>query len=295
MLTNVYRRARVSVRLRIRHRFPDRVVVRDVGGVRLAMPWVHRLADYSNAFPDYGRNLVDLAAALADGGPLRVVDVGANIGDSALQILDRVDARVLCVDGDPYWLDFLRRNTAAEPRVTVAAALIVSQPDAQALTPVRTAGTTHFVPGTATAVPQLTGEQLRASHPDFADVRLVKSDLDGFDARIVPMLAAAWHESAPVLFFEYDPALSRATGDARPEAIWQALADLGYTGGAVWDNFGRPLGRAAISALRDAASVLDGDRAQRGYDFWDVALAAAGDDRGHAALERLVPDRLPLG
>jgi hypothetical protein len=32
---------------------------------------------------------------------LRVLDVGANVGDSTAQILARFDAEVLCVEADP--------------------------------------------------------------------------------------------------------------------------------------------------------------------------------------------------
>ena len=81
------------------------------------MPWAHRLPDFAAATPTYGQNVVDLAERLATGvEPLQVIDVGANIGDTALQVLNRVDARVMCIEGDPYWLEWLRANTEGTPR-----------------------------------------------------------------------------------------------------------------------------------------------------------------------------------
>src|SRR5690242_14860117 len=100
----LWRRSRWAVRSLA----PEREVTRTVQGVELRMPWSHRLPDYAAAVPAYGQNVVRLAEALGGDHTLPVVDVGANIGDTALQVLHRVDARVLCVEGDPHWLTWLR-------------------------------------------------------------------------------------------------------------------------------------------------------------------------------------------
>jgi len=67
-------------------------VVREVQGVRLVLPWSHRLPDYATAGSSYGQNLVELARLLGAGPrPLTVMDVGANVGDSVLQILNATE------------------------------------------------------------------------------------------------------------------------------------------------------------------------------------------------------------
>ncbi len=50
----------------IRGLLGNRTVVRDVQGVRLAMPCSHRLPDYARMYPSYGQNLVALALGLGD-------------------------------------------------------------------------------------------------------------------------------------------------------------------------------------------------------------------------------------
>src|SRR6478609_8505601 len=116
---------------RLRRAWPDRVVRREVQGVELFLPWSHRLPDYAERFPAYGQNLVAVAEAVArdEVGPFVMVDVGANVGDSALQVLAKVDARVLCVEGDEYWLDYLHRNVDGEPRVRIVPALVLPDAD----------------------------------------------------------------------------------------------------------------------------------------------------------------------
>lgn len=298
MTSRLILRGRAALRERIRNLFGRRVVVREVSGARLAMPWSHRLPDYVRAFPTYGRNLVDLAAALSADEPLQMLDLGANIGDSALQVLARVDARVLCVDGDPHWLPFLHRNTAADARISVEAALVVPDSAMGPVAAVRDgAGTTRFVSGVGESVTQhLTADELRARHPDFDKLRLIKSDTDGFDTRLVPLLARAWADAAPVLFFEYDPGLTLKAGDAQPERVWDELAQLGYVHAAAWANTGEPLGHGSLDELRTAAAVLSGPATASEQPYWDVALAAEHDTAGAAALAALAPAALsPAG
>ena len=109
------RRSYVRVNMPWRRLMKNRTVRRRVQGVDLFLPWGHRLPDYARHRPTYGQNLVQLARALSerlppDAGPLRVLDIGANVGDSAAQILAAVDARVLCVEGDPHWARYLHQN-----------------------------------------------------------------------------------------------------------------------------------------------------------------------------------------
>ena len=294
--------ARLSRRLRwaVRDVFARRPVTREVQGVRMTLPWSHRLPDYARGDSPYGQNLVRLAEHLGrTARPLRVLDVGANIGDSALQVLDKVEARLLCVEADEFYLGFLRSNTEGSDAVVIEASLLQPHEAATSdMVPVRTGGTTHFVPGgPADATPAVSVAELRRRHPDFDQLRLVKSDTDGYDVSLVPALAAAYAHARPVLFFEYDPVLTRAAGlDPRP--VWDELARLGYAEVAIWDNGGRPLARLPIGLMPAAAAELEAeiaaprrDRWRRATAYWDVAVVHDSDHEGLSAIAALVPGR----
>ena len=114
----------------VRDRFPHRKVVRQVQGVEMVLPWSHRLPDYTAAGSDYGQNLVKVCRELSRvSTSLNILDVGANVGDSALQILSAVDARILCVEGDDSYLEFLHINVGSDPRVEIEESLVSSAPD----------------------------------------------------------------------------------------------------------------------------------------------------------------------
>jgi len=264
----------------------------------MVLPWSHRLPDYAAANPAYGQNLVELARLLAPAeGPLTVLDIGANVGDSALQILNATDARVMCVEGDRAYLDFLRINVGDDSRVTIVEGLLAVGEDESESTAVRSGGTTRFVrgEGNGDAMPNVAVTALRQAYPAFDDLRLVKSDTDGYDVTLVPAVASAWKDARPVLFFEYDPGLTRIAG-YDPEQVWTDLADLGYRDIGVWDNGGTPLGRESITDIASKTAPLDapGRAFSRARTYWDVAVVHEDDAAGSAALDALVPSSLSL-
>lgn len=276
-------------RFDIREVFGNRTVMRDVQGVTLSMPWSHRLPDYARLFPTYGQNLVDLAVGLGEiDRPLGVIDVGANIGDSAAQILAKVDARVLCVEADPEYLPYLERNIGFDDRCVIEFGLLVTDvAQAAGLGAVRTGGTTRFAQGgTGEGAAALTVADLAARHRDLPPVRLVKSDTDGYCTTLIPPLARAYAESRPVLFFEYDHDLTRRAGQPNPAAVWVDLQAAGYSLVGIWDNFGKPIQLVSIDEAPVRAAVLDTPLADRGYYYWDVAVIHADDDAGKAVVDR---------
>jgi FkbM family methyltransferase len=237
---------------------------------------------------------VHLADALAAESTeeLLLVDIGANIGDSALQTLNRVNGRALCIEGDEYWARYLRMNAAGNPRVTIEEVMLApTGMDSTGLSTHRQFGSTAFVRNGETdkITPWVSADELSERNPGFANARLIKTDTDGYDPVLVPELARAWSQSGPVLFFEFDPIAARETADFEPARLWAELADLGYSRLAVWDNTGDPLGQLDVAeAPAAAAAALEPPRPELGYSFWDVAACRTDDLEAVAAFDQLV-------
>lgn len=265
----------------LRRLLPDSPVRRHVQGVDLTIPRSHRLPEYATMYPQYGQNLVALARRLSqDAKTLAVIDVGANVGDSALQILNVTDARVLCIEGDTYWANYLRRNVGQNPHVVIEEALLDEDGEGNRSGPVRARGTSRFTAteSSADAARCLTAAALRERHPSFEHVDLIKCDTDGYDVRLIPALAAAWADSCPTLFFEYDHILAAKAGIENPVEVWHKLLDLGYSMVGIWDNFGIPLGIAELKTMPSLARRMDEDVAAKRYYYWDVAVAHASEN-----------------
>lgn len=279
----------VQLRWKLRSLLPDDTPKqREIQGVKLWMPRAHRLGDFAAVAPEYGQNIVRLAAALDPGSPLQLIDVGANIGDTTAQVLATRPGTALCVEADAYWLPFLQRNLD-ESTSTIAFHLLVpsAQVGATATRPVRNnQGTTTFAEGTdPSTAPAIAIGDLPASYPDFDRVRLVKSDTDGYDAALIPALAETYAASTPALFFEYDERLTRNAGNANPDDMFTRLVELGYDRFVAWDNWGALRSTFTGTNWTDAIGQLrDGVAAGR-WDFWDVAAAHRDDPAGIAAVE----------
>ena len=228
-------RARLKALIALRRalvRLRDPVLEWRVGGVDLVMPLSHELPFYRHDHPLYG-SPVGMIAATVGGG---VVDVGANIGDTAAEIRSRSDVPILCVEGDDRFFLLLQQNAQRIGGIELEHAF-VEAPESALVE--RGAGTARLVVSSNAPV-QGRSEALRAKplvrilaeHAAFAEPALVKIDTDGMDVPIVLANLELFARIRPVLFFEYDPHLG-ATPD-----VFERLREIGYRRMDVYENTG---------------------------------------------------------
>lgn len=241
----------------------DRPVTWQLYGRPLTIPLSSDLPYFMDHGGDYATNVGRLAKALNEAGAEPVViDVGANVGDTAHILLAHVPGtRVLCVEADEGYYGNLVSNVGALLDVTPVLALISDGTDSTGLATTRIRGTAQVnrSDAAATAVRAMTVTELVRRHPDFARASLLKTDTDGYDFVILTG-ALEWIAVArPVVFLEYDPARAeQAAGPGSPSgsAALAALAELGYGPTVVWDNCGFP--HAAMD-IADTEAVADLD------------------------------------
>lgn len=293
--TSIRSSARLVVsrlRLAVNLRLPDKAVRRTIRGVEMTLPRRHGLPHFARPGSPYAENLVDLARLIAEKeGTVCVLDVGANVGDSALFVLDQAPASVVCVEPDPQWQSYLETNVGALDNVVVEPSVLVAPEAADVSLAIvhQDVGTSQVQQSAdGTGLPTITTDELLVRFPELADVRLVKSDTDGYDVMLVPALARTFLPSKPVLFFEFDPRpTALATPDLVPNDIWATLVDLGYESAVIWDNGGSLIGPAPTAELEERSAVLELTPEARGYGFWDVAVAHKDDPVGLHVLAQL--------
>jgi FkbM family methyltransferase len=172
------------------------------------------------------------------------IDIGANVGDTAALLCREQTIPVLCIEGHPRFLPYLRRNLERLPGGIEIAECLVG---ARAGTIPVAGFTAHHgtamvdAAGAAAAagpgVPvRLLAEVLR-EHPRFLAARLLKTDTDGSDFEILQSSLDVIARARPVLYFEYDPTL-RADGARAARETIAALVRAGYRSFLVQDNFG---------------------------------------------------------
>jgi len=206
---------------------------------------------YQERYRLYDWVLGELAQLLSAKYPgAAAIDIGANVGDTAALLCSRQPIAVLCIEGHPRFLPYLRRNVRQLPgEIAIAECLIGAGPGRVPLAGFTdhhgTASIDHAVAAAgqnADGVPVRPLAELLAEHSRFRHARLVKTDTDGSDFEILGASAHLFAETRPVLFFEYDPTL-RARGIEEARATVAALLRAGYCRFLVYDNFGHFLRR----------------------------------------------------
>ena len=236
-------RARLKAAIQARKlliRLGDPTVRYRVGSVELELPLSHELPFYQHDHPEYDREVGTIAAELA--GP--VVDVGANVGDTAAAIRAASGVPILCVEGDPRFYALLERNARRLGDVELEHAL-VEGPASGRLE--RGAGTAHVAAGHEPLASKPLAQVLD-EHPRFARPALLKLDTDGMDVPILLANLALLRELRPVLFFEYDPHLG-ATPD-----VFELLDEAGYAFADWYENTGQHVGRVELQGTCTSAT-----------------------------------------
>jgi FkbM family methyltransferase len=269
-------------RSEIDRRRPNVPVQRSIRGIPVWMPRHHLLPYFTSGSSPYNLNLVDLAKRLIEReGDLVLLDVGANVGDSALSVVTEVPAHVVCVEADPGWVEYLRRNVGQRPDVTVEPFALMP-PDFTGGFEIQRheLGSSHLSPvpeGTGAAM--ISVDELRARNPRLEHVRLIKTDTDGYDVSLVPAMARTFAASQPIIFLEFDTvATSLATPDLDPTSVWSELLAQGYEDAVLWSNAGHLMGPDKVENLIGRTAELTG--AMSSLYFWDVAVAHRDDPVG---------------
>ena len=260
----VLARACNRLRVALARRHDARVRLR-LGGRELVLPLSHDLAWYRRCFPTYSDNLARLARFLrARDGALRMVDVGANVGDSWALTEPAPDDRYLLVEGEPAFFELLARNTASEAGVTRVPVLLSDKPATAPRGMVVVAGNARVdvAAGPGGRVFE-TLDRVLTNHAGFPPANLVKVDVEGFDGRVLRGARSLLAGVAPVVLFEHDPRLVVLAGDGE-QALFGELADLGYGAMLLYDNRGFLLGTveprdgAALSGWMAKARAIAG-------------------------------------
>lgn len=194
---------------------------------------------FSRQFPELNNPLVELVhqTFLTLGRPLRVVDIGAAIGDTVLLIEANCPAMVeeyVCVDGDAEFFSYLEHNLSPLGKCRCLLQLLSSAHRSERSL-VRTHGGTASAQGAATAE-ALSLDEVFAQHR-FGAIDVVKIDVDGFDGEVLAGAGEILRAQQPTVIFEWHPALCAATGNA-PFRAFAALQAAGYEQTVWFTKFG---------------------------------------------------------
>jgi FkbM family methyltransferase len=220
------------------------------GHLQIRLPQGHTLPKYQSRHPDYNRFLPHLARYVD--GNATIIDVGANCGYVVAAMAQQNEqAAYICIEPDEHFLWYLNLNMdilrSRHPHVQVAVCKELVGKIVKDAVLKNSGGTSVAVLGTGC----LTAKPLDDIMTGFAGsrVRLLKSDVDGFDYDVLDSARQLIVSQNPAVYFECQHEHDDQKKGFEATIAW--LSEVGYVRWAIFDNYG-----AFIMAPEDVGAVL---------------------------------------
>jgi FkbM family methyltransferase len=194
------------------------------------------ILNFGHTYPVYSRRLSTLNNPLVQlvhqvhatkGSPISFVDVGANIGDSIV-LLDSNCPGALgethCIEGDPGFFGYLKNNLRSRENTRLYLNLLSSAEGSEKGL-VRRLGTASAEGADDVASVPLDSLLLM---PETQSVDVLKSDVDGFDGKVLQGAVGVLRRFRPAVIFEWHPILYERTGNDW-RVPFEVLGQCGYT------------------------------------------------------------------
>lgn len=262
-----------------------------VGQYTITLPPRHQLDFYQQNFKYYDKKLPAIARLVESKYKfMSIIDIGANIGDTAVALRDACNAPIICIEGNSKFIPLLEANLSDLPGIfRVIPKFIGPESSGDIGRLVTVNGTAHIereIPKASADLQQeiisiATYKELLASNTDLPEVQLVKIDTDGFDFKIIFGSVNQISVSHPILFIEFDPSFSPKNEKYEALSAMDALIDVGYIHYVIFDNFGNYMfsfSERAAEKFRDLFCFLEQSRySGAGVVYLDVCCFAEKD------------------
>lgn len=240
----------------------------------LKIPFSHDLPLNMKMFPTYNVNLGKVTKIVHQKyADLKVIDIGANIGDSIAIMQHEAVVPTLCIEGNPKFLKLLEQNIKQFKDIEIEASFVGEK--SVKVNPQNNLGTA-FLEESTDGIMVHTMQEVITKHPKFTTAKLLKIDTDGFDNIIIRASKELLLNAKPVIFFEYDP-YYLAKQNEKGIDIFDLLEELNYASAMVFDNFGFYLTTVSLSnknLLKDLHHYFN----RSGSMYMDLVLLHKTDD-----------------
>ncbi|MGH1337368.1 MAG: FkbM family methyltransferase [Aureispira sp.] len=206
-----------------------------IGDLSFAITSNHLLPEYQRDNKLYDRFLPVLAQFITAGQT--IIDVGANIGDTAIMLRSTSQAQLLCVEPSDLYFPLLEKNIAQLPvgrkeNIRCVKAL-VSRNEVK--------GTLKHINGTATIVegsdtPNYVVTSLDTLAQDTHNLALIKVDTDGYDYDVLLSGKETLKTQQPILYWENQ--IDNEDQQKGYEQLYQLLEENNYKYLYIFDNYG---------------------------------------------------------
>lgn len=211
----------------------------DIGPYKIKLPYTHQLPHYQERFKNYDKKLGLILSAVEQSCTLNtIIDVGANVGDTAALIRCYTDAQILCIEGDVEFISYLKANANMISNVIISECYVGDNKEVRG--EIERANGTARINSSGSSESRiqlkLIEEVLKENNLVNNQINFIKIDTDGFDFSLIMNHKNLISESLPHMFFEYDICFNDEDKLKSLEVI-SFLEGCGYVF-IIYDNFG---------------------------------------------------------
>jgi FkbM family methyltransferase len=256
--------------------------------VELDLPAGHLLPKYQERYKTYDRFLPFLARQISE--PTKyVLDIGANIGDTAVALAQTCPNPIICVEPDPLYFKQLSDNIRAlaySNRVRCIRHHVCCEERHRATV---TDGTTARLIDDASGICGTSLDALLENEGvALSEVALLKTDTDGYDGEVILSSRLTILSSHPPIFWENY--FNNGEQLRKLRLAYALLAEATYDQVWIFDNFGNlivgPCGFDVLKSINSYVASQEFHACPRTIYYTDVlATTACWADKASEAVD----------
>lgn len=221
----------------------EKDILYSIGKYNIWLPSSHTLPINQLRYKNYDKKLKGIISGIEKcKGKGAIIDIGANVGDTAAYLRSFTESIIYCVEGDYYFLKYLKRNAEFIPDIKIIDSFVSGNSSDLKYGIQRAGGTASLVESGAPiedlkmiSLSEIVSDVMKEND----NLNLIKIDTDGFDFEILLSNKETINRFKPSLYFEYDIGF-RETGFEDSLEVISYLEKLGYKF-IIYDNYGNLL------------------------------------------------------
>ncbi len=254
---------KVALKLALRFN-PDPLIRVTINGQGAVLNYQHHLPRTLKIHPLYESELPRLAIFLMKDSLVKIIDIGANVGDSVLMMPATLRAKYMCVEPEPRFFKLLQRNLKGRSDIVIENCIASDQEGgSQTISFEVTHGTASVVvtesrdPDLPIPLPTMTVDGLVQKHREFQDADILKVDTDGYDFKVLVGSSSLLRNAHPAIYVEISTWHWLHVGHVAPAQAFDFLAAEGYSDAILYDSNGYLIVSFEISDFRNFAFLFD--------------------------------------
>jgi hypothetical protein len=247
------------------------------------IPAQHALPIYKKFHKNYDRFLPHLVKYFKS-AKYTVVDIGANIGDSLAGMIEKNSKlNFICIEADNIFYDYLKKNLQIiKKNIKNAKVKIIKEFIGKDITNVFLKGKD----GTKKAEISINGGGIKCLPLDKIlsntnNIRLIKTDTDGFDYDVLNSSISTIKKNKPLIFFEYQ--FENKYKIYSYLKTFKQLEKIGYSDWVIFDNYGTIILRTnelkIIKQLTNYINLQNNLSATRTIYYFDILTCVNKDSK----------------